>query len=535
MPTIPFAGFCGPSYQYENNWATVERLSNWYTIANESAEDPKFKLALARSPGNKSFSTLPVPAPFNKPNRGLIENRGRVFGVNGNVCFEIDENGVMTNLGPVAMYASTDPRYREPVSMTANGNGQVFFTSAGKGYVITNGVFTLAPPDFLGGVYCTFQDGYIIAVQPDSNTFQISGDDDNPLGDARIWSQANIGVLAGQADKLRACISSREYLRFLGARRSEVWQSVGNNGIGGFPFQNYNQTFIETGLGATFSLADLGDSLVWVGQDFRGIRACWRDHGFSPQRISNFAVEQFWQTYDRIDDAVGFPYIWKGHLIYRITFPSAYESTVRFPLGATSGALTSATWEYDATVSELVGRSIWNERSYLTGLGNMQGRPELYHCFAFGKHLVGSAGVDGNPGAIYEMSDEAFTDCGTDADGTQTQRPIVRDRICPIIYNGNNRVIFDRIQFDLMRGVGLDGDPDAVGADPQLYLRWSNDAGKTFGPEYNIPVGRIGDYGRMVYYDRGGYGRQRVYWIRYTDPTDQGLVGAMLTVRPCKT
>lgn len=537
--SIEFPGFCGPSYFYENKYAAVERTVNWYTIANESLTGTKFKLALARSPGNKQFCNLPVAAPFNQPNRGLIENRGMVFGVNGNRAFKIDENGVFTALGTVARYPPSDYRYNGPVSMAATGTGQIFFTSGGMGYVIVPPYTTITgPTGFLGGDYVTFQDGYVIAVQVDANTFQISGTDDVPLGDARLWSAGNVAVLAGQADKLRACISSHEYLRIMGQRRSEVWQNVGVNGIGTFPFANYNSTFIETGIGAAFSLANMGDSLMWIGEDARGQRACWRDSAFNPQRVSTYSVEQFWQTYDRTDDAIAFPFIWKGHLKYRITFPSAYESVVRFPLGATSGALTSATWEYDATQSDLLGRPIWTELQYLTGQGFLQGRPELYHCYAFGKHLVGSGGVDGNPGAIYEMSDAAYSDCGVDADGAQSQRLIVRDRICPHIYERNVRIIYDRIAFDLTRGVGLDGFPEGSmepGADPQLYLRWSNDAGNTFGPEYNIPVGKIGQFGKLVYWNRNGYGRDRVYWVRYMDPTEMGIVGAALDIRPCSS
>lgn len=525
--SIDFAGFCGPSYAFENKYAAVERLVNWYTVANESLGERKFRMCLATSPGNKQFCDLPVAAPFNQPNRGLIENRGKVFGVNGNLAFQLSEAGVFTDLGRVT-------NDNAPVSMVANGNDQVFIASANNGYVIdAAGVLSQVLAGFLGAVFSTFQDGYIVNVIPDSNAFQISGTDAAPLGDATKWSDANRQNLAGQADKLAACISSREYLRFFGHRRSEVFANVGNNGIGGFPFQNYNSTFIETGIGAPFSLADMGDSFMWLGQDARGQRACWRDHAFTPQRASNYAVEQFWQTYDRTDDAIAFPYIWKGHLIYRITFPSAYQSTVRFPLGATSGALTSATWEYDATQSDLLGRPIWNERQYLTGLGFLQGRSELFHCYAFGKHLVGSGGVDGNPGAIYEMSDTTFTDCGVDAAGAQSARPIVRDRICPHIYNSNHRVIYDKIEFDLTRGVGLDGDPMAVGADPQIYLRWSNDAGNTFRAEQNIPVGKIGDFGKRVYWLRGGYGRDRVYWLRFSDPCEMGVVGATLDLRPC--
>ncbi len=461
--SVPFEGFTGPSYQLMDKYAAIERCVNWYPVANESQTEQKWKLALEPSPGNAEFSQLPVPAPFNQPNRGLIENRGRVFGVNGNVVFEIDSAGAYTRLGTVENDSL-------PVSMVANGNGQIFIASGGSGYVIpaVGPMIGVGSSGFLGASYATFQDGYILTIVPDSNKFQISGDDDTPLGDARIWSASNVSVQAGQADKLKAIISSREYVRLLGHRRSQVYQNVGNHGIGGFPFQSYNQTFIETGIAGPFSLADLGDSLIWIGEDARGQRACWRDHAFQPQRVSNFAVERFWQEYVSVDDAVAFTYIWNGHLMYQVTFPSAYESAVLFPLGATHGAYTSATWVLDVTMSDLLGRSIWHERAYQNALGYTMGRPEMFHCYAFGKHLVGSGGVDGNPGAIYQYEDS----------------PYVMD------------------------------DP---AANPQLLLRWSNDAGNTWSLEQNIPIGQIGDFGRRVYWNRGGYGRDRVYWVRIAD------------------
>ena len=526
--STPFPGFCGPSYQLQNRYAAIERTVNWYPIANESTGETKWKVALEPCPGNASFCALPVPAPFNQPCRGLIENRGYVYGVNGDTVFAIDSSGTFLNVGNVLNDS-------KPVSMVANGTGQIFIASGGLGYVIPKfgGALSLLPvsdPGFLGASYATFQDGYIIVVTPDSNQFQVSGDDNTPLGDALIWDAANVSVQAGQADFLRAVISSREYLRLFGARRSQVYQNVGNNGIGGFPFQSYNETFIETGIAAPFSLCEMGDSLIWIGESDRGLRACWRDSAFQPTRISNFAVEQFWQNYVRVDDAVAFSFIWNGHLLYQITFPSAYQSGVAFPFG-TPGAFTGATWVYDATVSQLLGRPCWHERAYQTALGFANQRSEMFHCYAFGKHLIGSTGIDGNPGAIYQYSDMAYTDCGTDIDGTQVQQAIVRDRICPHLWSNNKRIIYDRIEFEMARGVGLDG--GVFGSDPQVLLRWSNDGGNTFGPEQNIGAGLIGQYGRRVYWNRGGYGRDRVYWLRCTDPNYWGIVGAELDIREC--
>jgi len=522
---VTFEGFCGPSYQYENRWAAIERTVNWYCNVNESQGEKKFTYDLAPSPANVPFTFLPVPAPYNQPNRGLLECRGICYGVNGTVVFSLDANGNYTNIGSVY----SDGR---PCSMVANGNGQIFIASGGFGYVIPNGggtgsLIPITTSNFLGASYVTFQDGYIIvasttpAITGAINQFQISGDDDTPIGDATLWNPANFSIQAGQADRLVALISRREYLRLLGSRRTQIFQNVGSNGIGGFPFQSYNETFIETGCAAPFSLADLGDSLIWIGEDERGQRACWRDAAFQPQRVSNFAIEQQWQSYPSVADAIAFSFIWKGHLFYQITFPSACD---------TAGNPCTKTWVFDATTSQLIGRSSWHERQFSNATNQLVGRPELFHCYCYGKHLVASGGADGNPGAVYQYSDSRFTDCGTSDDGSQQARPIVRDRIAPHVFNANKRIVFNRIEFELARGVGLDG--DGFASNPVLLLRWSNDSGKNWSSEIELPVGGIGEYGIRVLANRLGYGRNRVFHVRCTDPVYFSLVAAELDITP---
>ncbi len=454
--SIEFKGFTGPSYAYPNVYAAVERCVNWYCLANESPDEGKWQMALAPCPGNAPFSRLPVPSPFNHPCRGLIELRGEVFGVNGAVVFWLQPGGGMVYLGQIANDG-------KPVTMSANGNGQIFIASAGLGYIINGGV--LAPvltTEFLGASDVTFQDGYTVvltpAVQPPpghptgTQQFQWSGDDNTPVGDAGIWSAANIIQLKGQADNLVRCISRREYLRFFGERRSQIFVNVGATGIGGAPFQSYNETFIENGCAAAASLAWLKDSYYWILQDESGAVMCMRDTAFNPQRISNFAVEQAWAGYSTISDAVAFGMIYQGHAIYSITFPTAQK-----------------TWWYDATVSALIGRACWTERNYTDSQGNQIARPEQFHVYAFGKHLVGSVGTDGNPGAVYE-----YKELGS------------------------------------------------LNEDPQILLRWSVDAGRTWKPEQTMALGRIGQYSRRVYYNRMGYGRDWVIWVRYADETECG-------------
>ena len=136
MPT-PLPNFCGPTYQLTNQYAAIERCINWYPIANESGAEAESKLSLEQPPCNAAFGTLPVPAPFNQSCRGLLENRGSVYGVNGTIAFVIDSTGTYTKVGTVV----SDGR---PCSIVANGTGQVFIASAGYGYVIQ-----ASPPPFV--------------------------------------------------------------------------------------------------------------------------------------------------------------------------------------------------------------------------------------------------------------------------------------------------------------------------------------------------------------------------------------------------
>ncbi len=514
-----------------NRYAAVEKTVNWYCTPNESKEEQKFTIALDPFPGNARFSALPVPPPFNQPCRGLLELQGVAYGVNGDAVFSIRENGTYVLLGRV----QNDQR---PVSMVANGTHQIFIASAGQGYVLPAGSAHVpnsmvgVDSGFQGAAMATFQDGYVLVIKPNSNQYQISGTDDIPLGDARKWSAAKVSVQAGMADNLRAIISSREYVRLLGDRRSQVHYNIGNSGIGGFPFQIYNATFIETGIEAPFSLADLGDALMWIGKDKRGTRACWHDRGFSPQRVSTFAVEAAWKKYARIDDARAFAFIWEGHLMYQISFPSAKVAISNFPIGSPT-TYFGATWVYDATASELLEKPVWVERSYQMAQGFATARSEQYHCYCYDRHLVGSVGLDGNPGAVYQLSATQGWDSGVALDlESQDHRPIIRDRITPHIWQaGSKRLVINKIGFSLSVGVGLDGTQQ--GTDPQLMLRWSKDGGNTWGAERELAVGHIGEYEKLVYLNRLGYARDFVVWLRCSEPVYWSVLGASLEMAPC--
>lgn len=66
------------------------------------------------------------------------------------------------------------------------------------------------------------------------------------------------------------------------------------------------------------------------------------------------------------------------------------------------------------------------------------------------------------------------------------------------------------------------------GTNPQVMLRWSNDGGRTWGPEHWRNAGKQGEYGKRVRWNRQGVGRRRVYEVVLTDPIQWRIVGAYL-------
>lgn len=437
--SVPFPSLCGPTYYLDNKLAAIERCINFYPTVNENQGETKYDYLLEECPGNAPFGQLPVPSPLNVPSRGVLDcDSFGLYGVNGPYLWHMNQSGVYDFQ---VMLPGTGA-HLNPVSLSKTGTNQLFISDDSLGFSFQLDSLTLtsiSTSDYVSGGHSCFQDGYILAVSRpvvsgvSPNFFQISGNSVTPVGDSRLWDPANRSFQQGQADPLKTIKSSREYIRLWGSKRSQAYYNAGASGFGGFPFQTYNDTFIESGIEAEWTADDLGDSFIWIGQDARGTRAAWRDFGFQPQRVSTFAVEQAWAGYSVRSDAISFPLIWKGHLWWQVTFPTAGH-----------------TWLYDATVSHLTGKNIWFERTFQTNTGVEIQRPELFHAFSYGKHLVASGGADGNPGAIYQYAD-SFSDCTVSQLGDQMMTAIIPHRIVPHIYDLQNRGIVNRVELNAIR------------------------------------------------------------------------------------
>lgn len=330
---------------------------------------------------------------------------------------------------------------------------------------------------FEGATTCGFCDGYIVFNQPDTQEFWITNIYStviNPLGFASA---------EGNPDNLLSLLVDHRELWLFGDVSTEVWYDSGN---ANFPFSFIQGAYISHGIVAPCSAQRLDNTTFWLGNDEFGSGIVWRANGYSPVRISNFAMEQAIQRYPTIKDATSWTYQQDGHSFYVLNFPSG-----------------DATWVYDAATG------MWHERAYLGTLaindGQLhRGRPET-HSFAFGKHIVG----DWEKGYLYQLSPTVYED---DA------REIKRLRRAPFINNEHKRIFFGQFELDMEVGQGNPNasppvDPPAQPVDPQIILRWSDDGGYTWSNEMQVSMGRSGQYRKRVIFRRLGQARQRVFEV----------------------
>lgn len=500
--TINFTEMVGPSYQSQSKYAAIERCVNFFVEVIEVPGETKNKVSLYPTPCTAVYGTLPgVNLKF--PARGLLELNGNLFGINGSVVYQFFPPGPLNPVGTFIPVAGPGV-YNDglPVSMIANGvivpgQQQILISSGDKGYILTPSAAgnTLTPLNaavgFLGGRGAAFLDDYFISIIPGTNGIQVSPVN-NGLGN---WDPTAVAYTQGQSDALVNLIADRELLWLFGSRRSEIWY---NSGASGFPFAIQPGAFIECGLEAAASLVQADNTLFWLGQDKRGGNSIWRANGINPVRVSTHAVELAISRYSSVSDCVAYSFLWRGHTFIRFIFPTA-----TIPGNPQVGYA----WTYDCAASGLLGIPVWHENNFTDLNGNTFAPLERTHAYFQGTHVVGSGGVEGNAGTLYSFTDyttlpknpyltlQLSNDGGNTWDkeiqifvgaaGQYQQRalanllgnardrvfkvkcvdmgeagggfPIVRERICPHIWENNNRVTYHRLELELNKAIGQEG------------------------------------------------------------------------------
>jgi hypothetical protein len=291
----------------------------------------------------------------------------------------------------------------------------------------------------------------------------------------------------GAPDPVVSVIVDHREVWLLGSTSTEVWFDDGNID---FPFARIQGAFLEIGCAATHSVAKADNTIFWLATDDRGFGTVQRAAGYTPQRVSNHAVEFAIASYATISDAVAYTYSQEGHTFYVLTFPTA-----------------AATWVLD------ISTGLWHERAYHNVDGTSgRHRSNCQMNFA-GETLVG----DWENGNIYAMSLDVFTDNGN---------PIKRTRIAPHITNDDKLQFFHALQIDMQSGTGL---TTGQGNDPQAMLSWSDDGGASWSSEHWASFGKIGQRTARAKWRRLGRSRDRAFKVSISDPVRVVMIGASIS------
>ncbi len=469
-------GFIGSSYQSAAVTADAELTMNWYVEELESPYAP-VRMALYPTPG-----VVEIASATSGAGRAHFYMNGREFAVIGTALVEIDNAGTLTTRGTVALDANP-----ATISSNGDGGGELFITSGSNGYIFTLATNTLTQVAALNGkaIMGDHLDGYFLAIDNNS-TLYISA-----LLDGLTWATGvDFAQRSAAPDRWIAMVVAQSFVWLLGQLTSEVWYNSGAS----FPFTKHPSGLLRYGCAARFSVDIVDEGLTWLSTADKGGYEVVRATGFKPEAISTYPLEREIGDYTRVDDAVADVYMERGHTFYLISFPSE-----------------SVTHCWDLETRQWHGRGTWEatENRYAAW------RPR-WHAFAFGEHRM----LDADGGGVYRMSSELAMDVD--------DMPIRRLRRAAAMVAENRLVLYPGFEVDLEVGLGTSGQGEA----PVIMARWSNDGGKTWGPEQMRRAGKTGEFGRRARWNRTGAGRRRVFEVSVSDPIPWRLTGAFLTPEP---
>jgi len=472
----------------------AQRAVNCYVETVES-KTGKTPAVLLGTPGLKYFTGISLPAGMGIRGNGMYTTHAdvvdRCFIAAGNQLWEVNQYAYLTQRGSFATSGG-------PVSIADNGQYLVIVDGP-YGYYLnlqTNQFAQILDPSFLGADRVQTIDHYLLFNRPLSNQFFWT--DLNSIN----FDALNFASVDGFPDRLVSLLVQQREIWLFGATTTERWMNVGDllN-----PFQRIQGGFSEQGIAAPHSVASLGASAhLWLSANQEGQAMVFLMRDGVLARVSTHATEAAWQAYHLpgflpnykvVQDALAWGEQRDGHEFYWLTFPSV-----------------NATWVFD------LSSGMWHERAWLNPETGMLDRHRANaHTFAFGLHLVG----DWANGNVYVLDAQTYDDNGL---------PLVALRRAPYVFQGKGAanlpwVHHHTLQVDCQMGVGGD---TGQGSDPQMMLRWSDDATGTWSEERRATLGKEGQRLQRAVFRRLGRSRSRVYEVSISDPVPRAILGAYL-------
>lgn len=350
--------------------------------------------------------------------------------------------------------------------------------------------------------------GYFLALNSSGdNKIQIS-----KLFDATLWNALDYSIWSTTGDFAKRIFAAHGQLWIFGYNSTSVWTPIDPGTTGDFPFVDYPPGALNLGLWAKYSIAFLDESIFMLTGDSRGVPMVVRINGYTPQRISDFALEQEISQYTSSvpgfrSDAIGYSRYEAGHLFYVLNFPGANKTKV-----------------YDLTTRKWHDEGYWNGSSFDpdASMGRYRGN---CHCFSSLKtagsvptatpaHYLG----DYANGNIYKSSISIYDDDG---------QSILYQRTSPHLNLSN--LIERHVSLEVLVEQGI-----VSGPAPTMWLEISSDGGRTFGPPLSTALAANGGNANLTraWWRRLGRARDRVYRLTRTDANRQAWIDGFIRTQP---
>jgi len=332
----------------------------------------------------------------------------------------------------------------------------------------------------------TFIDGYFVLERTGTAEFFYSG-----LYNGATYNGLDYATKESNSDFLQGVINLHQLLILIGERTSELWYDSGTTDA---PFSPYTSSAIQRGTAAPYSIVLEDNAIFFLGDDL----IFYRFQTYLPVRISTHVEESVWASYGSYADAFAFVTIWQGHKFINLTFPSAPGDQPR-------------TWVFD------IATSLWHVRDSVdqdnVSMARWRGNAGIMY---FGQTLIGDC-VNGNVG-VWDY--DTFTEYGNTIVGQVSSPPIHKNR---------RRIFMRALEVYMESGTGLQ---EGEGSDPQIYLDYSDDGGKTWSAR-KLPqsFGPQGQYKKRCRWLRLGQARTRTLRLTITDPVRRNIIGAYLDVQ----
>ena len=419
-----------------------------------------------KRPGIEEFVTIgtdPIEGVF------FWAEKDAVFVASAGNTYKVTRDGTVTDITAITM---TDNGRR----VVFDSDGTYIVMGNGGALIGSTGATTQALTDGdepATSTHPVYLDSYCIANVPSDDKWQFS-EAGAVWSAALAWDALDFYNAQTKSDTIQAVhvIDRRIYL--VGETSTEVWF---NDGVS--PFSRIDSLTVDTGTSAPYSCVQDDENLYMLDTKRRVVVV----KGEGVQILSE-PVDSTLHGLAHPQDARAFLMTYNGIKFYVITF-----------------LIHDVTYALDVDTGRWYQWGLWDAD---TGThGKLRGHEYVY-AHEWGKHILG-----GTDGKLYMMSDDAFTDSGTEI------HTIIRT--APIIHGSYEIKKSKKIEFRVKRGLG------PTDTENEFEVRWNTD-NKGWGIFRQLSLGTSSDKEMFVRLAPMGRYKSRQYEIRHSANTDFQLM-----------